>query len=129
MKVKVGDKVLVKQYPKPRKFEPVYGKEAATVVMVEKRGVVVEDANGATKRRHKDDVKLFQEAPSPSWDESEDQPSVAGGDGELHTLTTHDGGLDTPRTPAPGRPRKERNLPVRLKDYVLRRVTELKGGQ
>ena len=138
MKVKVGDKVLLKQYPKPRKFEPVYGKEVATVVMVEERGVVVEDANGTTKRRHKDDVKLFHEAPSPSWGESEDHGSAApvanddssadAGDGELATSTAQDGELDTPRTPAPGRPRRERNLPVRLKDYVLRRVAELKGG-
>ena len=63
MKVKVGDKVLLKQYPKPSKFEPGYGREVATVVQIEERGVVVKERDGKTKRRHKDDIKLFHEAP------------------------------------------------------------------
>ena len=49
MKVKVGDKVLLKQYPKPSKFEPGYGREVATVVQIEERGVVVKESNGQTK--------------------------------------------------------------------------------
>ena len=32
-------------------------------------------------------------------------------------------------TPASSRPQRTKNLPVRLKDYVLRRVREMKGGE
>ena len=89
MQVKVDDKVLLKQYPKPNKFEPAYSREVATVVQVEERGVVVKESNGMTKRRHKDDVKLFHEAPSPPWEE-DGAPVETQGD-EVATPDLHAG--------------------------------------
>ena len=139
MQVKVGDKVLLKQYPKPNKFEPAYSREVATVVQVEERGVVVKESNGMTKRRHKDDVKLFHEAPSPPWEEDgapvetqEDEVATP----DLHAEETGRGELQETAAqgelvgaPISTRPQRNRNLPTRFKDYVLRRITEKKGGQ
>ena len=61
MKVLVGDKVLLKEYPKGRKFSPIYSEEIHEVIQVESKGVVVKDSQGSIKRRHKDDVKQLNE--------------------------------------------------------------------
>ena len=52
-KVKVGDDVLLKTYPKGRKFEPLYGELVHQMVSVDDEGVVVIDEMGRQKRRHK----------------------------------------------------------------------------
>ena len=65
MKVRVGDEVLLKAYPKGKKFEPLYGELVHQVVSIDDKGVVVIDHTGRQKRRHKDDVKLFHRGPQP----------------------------------------------------------------
>ena len=139
MKVKVGDKVLLKQYPKPSKFEPGYGREVATVVQIEERGVVVKERDGKTKRRHKDDIKLFHEAPLPQWEENDvphespayNTAATAVGTEEIGAGAQQETAAqgDMVDAPTSSRPQRSRNLPARLKDYVLRRVTKMKGGQ
>ena len=59
MRIEVGDLVLLKAYPKGRKFQPVYNEEVHEVIELEEKGVVVRDSEGKQKRRHKDDIKLY----------------------------------------------------------------------
>ena len=69
--LKPGDKVVLKDYPKGRKFDPLYGGEVVEVIEVEERGVVVMDSYGDTKRRHMDDIKPYY--PDSLWDDELDQ--------------------------------------------------------
>ena len=120
----------------------------AEVIQVEERGVVVRDHNGKTKRRHKDDVKIYQERHAPAWQDLEDDkateeelrvtPEVNGEqqgaaqeeevEGEANEGEAAQGGQEEPVAP-PERPQRNKRLPTRLKDYVLRRVWKGKAGQ
>ena len=71
MKVNVGDKVLLKAYPKGKKFQPVFEEEVHEVVQIEEKGVIVRNSNGRQKRRHKDDIKLYYDIEDPSESENE----------------------------------------------------------
>ena len=55
----VGDLVLLRDYPRKGKFDPLYCKEVAEVIQLEDKGVVVRESDGRIKRRHKDDVKRY----------------------------------------------------------------------
>ena len=55
--VAAEDRVLLKRYPKRRKFHSIYEEEPYEVVSVEEKWAVVQDAFGNEKRRHKDDIK------------------------------------------------------------------------
>ena len=149
--IRVGDKVLLREYPKGHKFNPIYNNEAAEVTQVDERGVVVKEANGKRKRRHKDDVKLYHEMHSSCWPAPEEEEDGSGGEqhvvpgiqvgqledgeaGEGHAEATGELAAaqeEAGRAPAVAvdhvRPRRERNLPSRLKDYVLLRVQRAKG--
>ena len=59
MQVKIGDQILVREFPRGKKFDPIYANEVFEVVQVEETGVTVRDKQGKLKRRHKDDIKLY----------------------------------------------------------------------
>ena len=56
-KLKVGDKVLLKNLKRGSKFEPKYLPRLFEVIKVKQKGVVVRGKSGKEYRRHKDDVK------------------------------------------------------------------------
>ena len=134
MEVRAGDAVLLKRYPKGRKFEPIYEDEAYEVVAVEEKGVTVRDDAGRLKRRHKDDVKHFygvtqldEELPP----EAEDEEVTVGDDEEVVSLAGAGAALEeivpAPDTTPAGRPQRQRFTPGYLKDYVLRRIGVMRG--
>ena len=71
MKVEVGDQVILKSYPKGKKFQPIYGEEVYEVIEVEDKGVVVKSNSNQVLRRHKDDIKLFKSKNQVVIDEEE----------------------------------------------------------
>ena len=141
-----GDQVLLKEYPKQGKFDPLYARDVAEVIQVEDKGVIVRESDGKIKRRHKDDVKRYFQAhpslPQMYQDEEEyvvpteareaneneqaQQAEVA--TGETVEMEAPAGEAAAPPRPAT-RPQRQKNLPSHLKDFVLKRVLKGKGGQ
>ena len=159
MRVQLGDRVLLKAYPKGKKFQPVFAEEVYEVVQIEDKGVVVRDSGGNEKRRHKDDIKIYYEAEVPSREE-EDSREVEAGDMEepivdlaAEAVATDEieiedripqdnqphpedhlvQGDDENQTPGneatTGRPQRNRQPPARLKDYVVNRLRRAWGGE
>ena len=151
MEVSVGDEVLLRRYPKGRKFDPLYEDDIYEVVAVEDKGVTVKGEGGKLKRRHKDDVKHFcgvtQYDDEPSGEEAtatvaaEEQmrpaetsttsrdplldspgPSGARGTVEVPRDGSNVESSDTEFAPVEERPKRNRRQPAYLKDYVLRRL-------
>ena len=140
--LKIGDKVLLRGYPKGKKFDPLYSREAAEIIQIESKGVLVRENNGSVKRRHKDDVKLYHE-PVSRLDESDDEEETVAAptlpqpreatnsvsfdieDDEEHTAPD-DAVATPPREPRPTRQKKQ---PERFGDFVLYRVLGRKGGE
>ena len=51
MRLKLGDKVLIRKYPKAGKFDPLYRDEVVDeVVEIEEKGAVVEGQIGRKRR-------------------------------------------------------------------------------
>ena len=140
---KAGDKVLIRQYPKGRKFDPTYS-SVAEVVDVEKRGVTVGEQDGSLKRRHKDDVKPYHSS-NHSSASNEEMEEEARREEEAFIISNSDDEEPTPlvadednegvpsgdlEPPAPSaRPQRNRQPPAHLKDYVVRLVGRWKGGE
>ena len=139
----VGDKVLLKVYPKGSKFEPLYGKEVMTVVHVEDKGVVVVGDDGGVKRRHKDDIKAYCDRGLSLWPDSEEDDfdtgtivqaeGLADGqatEGQIPLAPPVDDN-DAPALPGPShsRPTRQRKLPPNLADYVVYGDGKRKGGK
>ncbi len=138
--IQCGDMVLLKNMIKGRKFDPLYMGEVAEVVEVEQRGVVLKEANGTLKRRHKDDVKPYH-PPRPLTAECDDErqeivPAQGAAGGEIAgALTENDMMAEEGhgRAPVAGtvtptrRSTRKRDLPGHLKDYVVYGTS--KGGR
>ena len=155
MDVHPGDTVILKRYPKGSKFDPIYEDQAYEVVSVEDKGVIVRDQSGKTKRRHKDDIKHFHHITQSEDDPTEEATQVveintnneeadslaeAGAAlEEMHPVGNANqeqgtAGLDrregvTPDAIPAGRPQRQRLTPRHLKDYVLKRIRVMKGGE
>ena len=60
-KIKVGDKVLVRNYHRQKKFDPYFLREPFLVIDVEKSKITVKRDSDAMKLiRHPDDIKIFK---------------------------------------------------------------------
>ena len=155
MKVKAGDKVLLKAYPKGSKFQPVFSEEVYEVVQIEEKGVIVKDSKGGQKRRHKDDIKPHHEVEDQDRGEEEcnESETVAErevveeiyeiGENEIEgeePLNTQPHPDENPAQgdedePVPGnrettqRPQRNRQAPTRLKDYVGHCLRRVLGGE
>ena len=149
----VGDKVLLREYPRGKKFDPVYSTEPAEIISIEQKGVKVVDSSGKVKRRHKDDIKPYHEVPQSLWETGEEEEDsknlgealeevgVSQGESQAVAVDAAEDVVDSDEpageaeeAPAvqhgpPNRPSRQRTLPTRLKDYVLRRVRRRFGGE
>ena len=134
MTVQVGDKVLLKRYPKGRKFEPVYDSEVYEVVGIEEKGVTVKGSSGKMLRRHKDDIKIYfrpecveeeeeVELPaprsSPQSDSADQEVAQPEEEEQAEQLTAEALPAEEANNP---RPQRERKLPGRLRDFVVGRL-------
>ena len=81
MAVEVGDEVLLKAYPKGRKFQPVFKDEVYEVVDVEEKGVTVRGGGNKPLRRHKDDIKKYYRCEDEESEEEETMPRASIGHG------------------------------------------------
>ena len=54
-----GDRVLIKDHSRTRKFDPLFEPTPYQVVEVTKKGAILERGDGARRRRHVDDIKLL----------------------------------------------------------------------
>ena len=148
MNVQVGDEVLLKTYPRGRKFEPAYDKEVYEVVDIEEKGVTVKDCSNRLFRRHKDDIKRYYR-PECFFEEEEDldednrsrlenerilqdevlqeEPGAAQEDQEEDEpeQPQHEA---PPAEEASQRPQRQRHLPERFGDYVMDRIRKLRLG-
>ena len=151
MDVSVGDEVLLRRYPKGRKFDPLYEDEVYEVVSVEDKGVTVQGDGGNQKRRHKDDIKRFRRPVNAGEEEPSEEALVAGRGDEDEASAASPAEPSAPLAPAPEtgssevagvaeviqegptgtptnlapveeRPKRTRRPPSRLKDYVLKRL-------
>ena len=116
-----GDRVILKDYPKGQKFDPLYDGEVVEVVEVEERGVVVRDSYGDTKRRHMDDVKPFYLV-SPWFDEWDQDMSGNNNDERVdpEVVMEEAAGQATAETAtSPVLPPRRRKLPTKLDDYEV----------
>ena len=107
---KVGDQVLTKNETR-RKFDPIFGPNPMTITSMDHGGVICQDLDGHTQRRHLDDVK-----PAPLEGDMAIQEDAQG-----QRPTPH----DTPSETIPvevetrsRRPQRSRNPNPRYKDYV-----------
>jgi transposase InsO family protein len=155
MEVQVGNIVLLKQYPKGKKFSPTYSEELYVVTQVDDKGVTVQDSNGKSKRRHKDDIKTFVGA--TLWTEEEEESETT--ERTETTETTEEAEAATENvqeeanaeqpaeeatieaepeivgdgaqniTPPNSRPQRTRVAPSRFKDYVMNRIRKTKVGE
>ena len=74
----VGDRVLVRNYQKTRKFEPTFLPDLYIVVEISENGqcLTLEDfTNGATLKRHPDDVKKYGGSAQQQLHNENQQPS------------------------------------------------------
>ena len=145
MPINIGDKVLLKTYPKGRKFEPIYGSEVYEVIGLEDKGVRVSDASGEERRRHKDDIKLFHRASDAqsttignSVDTEEEEGDVEGIHQEAEDYEEEpeeaeeiqeeqDDGVEEEQETDEGtrvqqRPQRAKKLPGKLQGFLLKRV-------
>jgi hypothetical protein len=123
----IGDSVVTRNENK-NKFDPTFGPEPMVVTATEPGGVTCSGQNGASQRRHLDDVK---HAPAMA---SEDQDSMNGQ--ETHADThlrgdEEDGETDneeigeqlvnapTDPNPRPKRPVRDRRPNPKYKDFIL----------
>ena len=135
-KLELGDKVILQDYPKGKKFEPFYGGGPAEIIEMEEKGVVVREESGNFKRRHKNDVKLYV-PPYPLDDDTSDEEDVqphpqataSHQEATHHTTVEEEDEEAAPPHITSTRPQRQRSAPDRLGEWVARRVGRRKGGE
>ena len=130
---KIGDQVLVRNFQKKSKFEPIFLPERFVVIDVMANGKIIlvqSTRNDKFLRRHPNDLKLFKgEIPEPSFtrtfseqdmlhawreafasidDGEQDTDDETAPNTELINNQAHAGGVGEPIVPAPQRPQRER---------------------
>ena len=103
----VGDTVLTRNNGHT-KFQPVFDPQPRTVTEVGQGGVICEDGQGTSQRRHQDDIKL---APTPHTPPQESQTLIP-----LEVLEPLP--AEKQREKEKTRPAREKRPNPRLKDYV-----------
>ena len=103
----VGDTVLTRNNGHT-KFQPVFDPQPRTVTEVGQGGVICEDGQGTSQRRHQDDIKL---APTPHTPPQESQTLIP-----LEVLEPLP--AEKQREKGKTRPAREKRPNPRLKDYV-----------